>query len=124
MGMAQPNLAPTGPLLAVVSAPRPTAGETIAVQYELPLDFTVPAGGFGGDCFLRTSKGTKIKRWGSVAQACKILGGCGRQSIYDLVHAGLITAYKLKPWRSNSHWRIDLVTVQEWRNNQMRCGHE
>jgi hypothetical protein len=77
-----------------------------------PLACPVPAGGFGADCFLITSKGTKVKRWGSVRQACKILGGCDRESVYVLIAAGLLDAYKLQPHRPNSHWRVDLVGCQ------------
>jgi hypothetical protein len=90
------------------------------VQELLPLDFTVPAGGFGGDCFLLTTKGTKVKRWGSVRQAGKILGGCDRESVYVLIAAGLIDAYKLQPHRPNSHWRVDLVGCQLHKDRQLQ----
>jgi len=89
------------------------------VQEMLPLDFTVPAGGWGGDCYLTTTRGTKLRRWGSVRQAAKVLGGCDRESIYVLIEAGLIDAYKLQPGKSNSHWRVDLVGCQRHRDSQM-----
>jgi hypothetical protein len=77
------------------------------------------SGGFGADCFLITSKGTKVKRWGSVRQAGKILGGCDRESVYVLIAAGLLDAYKLQPHRPNSHWRVDLVGCQLHKNGQL-----
>ena len=83
-----------------------------------PADLAVPEGGFGGDCFLKTSRGTKIKRWGSVRQACKVLGGCDRETVYALIQAGSIDAFKLQPHRPNSHWRIDLVGCQLYRDGQ------
>ena len=89
------------------------------VQELLPLDFTVPAGGFGGDCYLTTTRGTKIKRWGSVRQAAKVLGGCDRESVYVLIAAGLVDAYKLQPGKTNSHWRVDLVACQRHRDSQL-----
>lgn len=95
---------------------------TRLVQELLPLDFTVPAGGWGGDCYLTTTRGTKLRRWGSVRQGCKILGGCDRESMYVLIEAGIIDAYKLQPGKSNSHWRVDLVGCQRHRDGQMKKG--
>lgn len=84
-----------------------------------PPDCTVPAGGWGGDCYLSTTRGTKLRRWGSVRQAAKVLGGCDRESIYVLIRAGLIDANKLKPEKRNSHWRVDLVGCQRLRDGQL-----
>ena len=69
--------------------------------------------------YLTTTRGTKLRRWGSVRQAAKVLGGCDRESIYVLIEAGLIDAYKLQPGKSNSHWRVDLVGCQRHRDSQM-----
>jgi hypothetical protein len=88
-------------------------------QLEFPSDFRFPSGGWGGDCFIKTSAGAKLRRWGSSSQAAKILGNCDKDSVYDLIKSGLIDAYKLKPHAPNSPWRIDLVSVQMFRNNQM-----
>ena len=85
----------------------------------LPLDCTVPAGGWGADCYLSTTHGTKVRRWGSVRQAAKVLGGCDRETIYVLIEAGVIAAYKLQPEKRNSHWRVDLVGCQRHRDGQL-----
>ena len=66
--------------------------------------------------YLVTKDGKRLDRSGSVARACAILDGCRRQELYDLIDAGLIKAYKLKPHRPNSHWRVDLLSV--WRHKQ------
>lgn len=71
--------------------------------------------------FLVTADGKKLKRWGSVQQACAILDGCDREEIYDLAKAKLIRAYKLKPHRPNSHWRVDLLSVWRHKQGQMRA---
>jgi len=55
-----------------------------------------------------------------VRMACKILDDCDRQVIYDLRESGQITGYKLNPKASNSHLRIDLLTVWEHKQKQLQ----
>lgn len=64
--------------------------------------------------------GTRLQRWGSVKKACAILDGCDRQVIYDLWHSRQIGGYKLNPQASNSHLRIDLLSVWEHKQRQIQ----
>ncbi len=68
---------------------------------------------------LTAKNGTKLRRWRSVQAACKILGDCDRQVIYDLAAAGLISAYKLNPTKRNSHLKVDLLSVWEHKQRQL-----
>ena len=61
----------------------------------------------------------KLRRWGSVEQACKMLDECGRETIYDLIAVKAIKAYKRRPHRPNSHWRVDLLSVWEHKQRQL-----
>ncbi len=69
---------------------------------------------------LVAKNGTRLQRWGSVQKACKILDDCDRQVIYDLKDSGQITGYKLNPKASNSHLRIDLLSVWEHKQRQVQ----
>lgn len=68
---------------------------------------------------LVTANGGRLKRWGSVQQACAVLDDCDRQTIYDLYHAGTIKGYKRNPLRSNSHLRVDLLDVWHLKQSQV-----
>lgn len=72
------------------------------------------------DQYLRTKQGGRLRRWGSVKEACAILFGCDRKAVYDLLEAELIEGRKLKPHRPNSHWRVDLLSVWEYRERQRK----
>ena len=61
----------------------------------------------------------KLRRWGSVEQARKMLDDCDRETIYDLIAVGAIKAYKRRPHRANSHWRVDLLSVWEHKQRQL-----
>ena len=61
----------------------------------------------------------KLRRWGSVQQACKVLDDCDREIIYDLIEVAAIRGYKRRPHRPNSHWRFDLLSVWEHKQRQM-----
>lgn len=61
----------------------------------------------------------KLRRWGSVEQACKVLDDCDREIIYDLIKIGSIRGYKRRPHRPNSHFRVDLLSVWEHKQRQM-----
>jgi hypothetical protein len=63
--------------------------------------------------------GNRLQRWGSVKKACKILDDCDRQTIYDLRASGQIKGYKRNPQASNSHLRIDLLSVWEHKQRQL-----
>lgn len=84
-------------------------------QLELPL------ASWTEDAALRTKNGARLTRWGSVEQACAILDGCDRQVIYDLAKTKEIRAYKRRPERPNSHWRVDLLSVWGHKQKQMRA---
>ncbi len=74
------------------------------------------------DSHLVTKSGNRLRRWGSVQQACAILDGCDRQVIYDLYHAGDLKGYKLNPRKSNSHLRVDLLSVWEHKQRQLQAA--
>lgn len=81
---------------------------------------SLPAFSFFEDATLTVAKSDrKLRRWGSVQQACKILDDCDREIIYDLIATHEIRAYKRRPQRSNSHWRVDLLSVWEHKQRQM-----
>lgn len=83
-------------------------------------DTTPPTFSFYEDAYLTTPKAErKLQRWGSVAQAGKILDECDREIIYDLIATKEIRAYKRRPSRPNSHWRVDLLSVWEHKQRQM-----
>lgn len=79
----------------------------------------VPAERFTEDTHLLTGNGERIRRFGSVAEACRILDGCYREDLTDLIKAGVIRGYKLKPHVRNSHYRVDLLSVWEHKQRQM-----
>ena len=86
----------------------------MAAQLDLPLT------NWTDGTTLVAKNGNRLKRWGSVRMACKILDDCDRQVIYDLRESGQITGYKLNPKASNSHLRIDLLTVWEHKQKQLQ----
>jgi hypothetical protein len=88
-----------------------------AEQLELGL---VPAASWTETATLRTREGGKLKRWGSVEKACAILDGIDRGTLYGLIRAGLIDAYKINPGVRNSHWRVDLLSVWRHKHGQGR----
>lgn len=71
-----------------------------------------------------TVKGTdrKLQRWGSVEKACKILDDCDREVIYDLILIKSVKAYKKRPHRKNSHWKVDLLSVWMHKQNQLQSA--
>ncbi len=72
------------------------------------------------DATVTAGKGGKLRRFGSVKKACQMLDDCDVKAIYCLVKVGSIRAYKLRPHRPNSHLRVDLVSVWEFKQNQLR----
>jgi len=78
-------------------------------QIPLPLAWTAAA-------HLALPSGGQLRRWGSVEQACRILDDCDREVIYDLIKIAAVKAYKRRPHRPNSHWRVDLLSV--WKHKQ------
>lgn len=81
---------------------------------------TLPGVSWTDDAFLKVP-GTdrKLRRWGSVQQACKILDECDREIIYDLISVKAVSAYKRRPHAVNSHWRVDLLSVWEHKQRQL-----
>jgi hypothetical protein len=68
---------------------------------------------------LTAAGGNKLRRWGSVKKASEMLDGCDREVIYDLIAVGRVKAYKLRPHRVNSHWKVDLLGVWEHKQRQL-----
>ena len=82
---------------------------------------TLPGLSWTEETTIVSSKGQRLRRYGSVKKACQILDDCDVKVIYDLRKAGCIRAYKLRPDRPNSHLRVDLVSVWEHKQRQMRA---
>lgn len=71
------------------------------------------------DATVATAKGGKLRRYGSVKKACAMLDDCDVKAVYCLVKIGSLRAYKLRPHRPNSHLRVDLVSVWEFKQKQL-----
>lgn len=97
-------------------------------QSLLPLDFVLPNGKPDGDCFVTREDGTavlnkagkKIKEWGKMPEACKILGGVDRWQVDALIEAGIIRAWKMNPEKKYSHWRISLTDCMLHKTKQFK----
>lgn len=95
----------------------------------LPVNFEVPEHGLDGDAFLRREDGTivkdkagkPIKRWGTTKQARKLLSIEDKETLYVLIHAKLIVAYKLNTTAKskNGRFRVDLQSVMAHKLKQM-----
>jgi len=71
------------------------------------------------DTFLKIpNSDRKLRRWGSVKQACKVLDNCDREVIYDLIAVKAGRGYKLRPHASNSHFKVDMLSVWERKQRQ------
>lgn len=82
---------------------------------------TMPTFSFYEDATLSVAKSErKLRRWGSVQEACKILDDCDREILYDLIATKQVRGYKRRPQRPNSHWRVDLLSV--WHHKQAQMG--
>ena len=66
--------------------------------------------------------GKKLPRWGSIELACEILDGCDRETMYLLIKAGSVAAYKRRPDRKNSPYRVDLLSVWHHKHHQLPEG--
>jgi len=85
-------------------------------QPEIPM----PTFSFYEDATLSVAKSDrKLRRWGSVQEACKILDDCDREILYELITTGQVRGYKRRPQRPNSHWRVDLLSVWHHKQSQM-----
>ena len=71
------------------------------------------------DAMVAAGKGGKLRRFGSVAKACEMLDDCDVKAVYRLIQAGTIRAYQLRPHRPNSWYRVDLVSVWEFKQAQL-----
>jgi len=95
----------------------------------LPVDYEVPEFGIDGDAYLRREDGSlvkdkagkPIKRWGTTKQARKILGIADKETLYVLIHAKLIRAYKLNTTAKskNGRFRVDLQSVMAHKLKQL-----
>ncbi len=82
---------------------------------------TPPVVSWTEDEYLRVpNSDRKLRRWGNVKQACKILDNCDRDVIYDLLAIKAVKGYKLRPHVSNSAFKVDLLSV--WQHKQRQLG--
>lgn len=73
------------------------------------------------DEFLKIPKsGQELWRWGSVREACRILDDCDRGVIYDLLAVKAVRGYKPRLDSSNSHFKVDPLSV--WEHKQRQLG--
>jgi hypothetical protein len=80
----------------------------------------LPEFSFAQDTYLAVPKSDrKLRRWGDIKAASKILDDCDREVLYDLIAVGAVRAYKLRPHRPNSHWKVDLLSVWEHKQRQL-----
>ena len=86
-----------------------------------PATMNLPLFDWAEERFLLTREGKRLDRWGDVKKACAILDGCRRQELYDLIDARMVRAYKIKPHRPNSHWRVDLLSVWKHKQGQVQA---
>lgn len=124
------ELLPFYSLMPVVEIPQKTKPAKVVVEDGLPADFQVPDHGLDGDAYLRREDGTivkdkagkPIKRWGTTKQARKLLAIEDKETLYVLIHAKLITAYKLNTTAKskNGRFRVDLQSVMAHKLKQMR----
>jgi len=68
---------------------------------------------------LTTSAGKRVKRWGKVKDACMILDGCDPTTVHNLIHAKVVIGYRLNPRAKHSHFRVDLLSVWNHRQQQL-----
>ena len=81
---------------------------------------SLPGVSWTEDAFLKVpNSDRKLRRWGSVKQASKILDDCDREVIYDLIAVKAVRGYKLRPHASNSHYKVDLLSVWEHKQRQL-----
>lgn len=66
---------------------------------------------------VQAADGRRLVRWGSVAQAGRMLWGYKKDTIYALIHAGEIKAVKRGTSKTHN-WRVDLVSVWEFKTRQ------
>lgn len=66
---------------------------------------------------LESRDGTRLQRWGSVAQMRKILFGLDRDACYGLIESGEVDGFKLGR-ASNSHYKVDLVSAWSYRQRE------
>lgn len=79
-----------------------------------PDQTTLPGTAWDEASSVRAQNGNRLRRWGSVAEAGRMLWGYKKDTIYALIKAGEIKAVK----RGNSqthNWRVDLVSVWEFK---------
>jgi len=73
---------------------------------------------------VKRKDGGSLRRWGTIDQACRMLDDCDRHDVYALIKSGHLLAYKLKPWAPNSKWKIDLLTVWQFKQSQLATRRE
>lgn len=83
------------------------------------LCFDLPTESWEEGLTLRTTTGRKLRRWGSVAQACRMLFDLRKGDLYLLIEAGEVEAVKRPPLPGkrdrNQHYKVNLVSVWEYR---------
>jgi len=79
-----------------------------------PEQLEMPLRSWGERDSLRAQNGTRLKRWGSVKQACAMLWGCGKDKVHSLIEAGEIDGFKTGA--RNAPYKVDLLSVWEYKN--------
>lgn len=91
----------------------PLALPPVAAEFNAPIRWDE-------DATVKTSKGTRKKRFGSFEEARRMLG-CEKEKMRAILASGLIYAYRGTDAK-NSWWTIDLAGLYLYRENQRRRG--
>lgn len=73
----------------------------------------LPALSWDEEASVRSEDGRKLRRWGSVREAQRMLWGVNKHEVYDLLRAGIIRAVRRPGGKTK--WRVDLVSVWEYK---------
>jgi len=88
---------------------------TLVVCYclDMPDQLNLPITSWEELGSVRSAGGRRLRRWGSVKEAGRMLWGYSKATVYVLIEAGEIKA--VKRGARNCHWRVDLVSVWEYK---------
>jgi hypothetical protein len=92
------------------------------ISFAMPEQLEMPLRSWSEGDTLRAQSGAALQKWGSVEQARKLLWGCGKNKVIELVRGGSIQGFKAGP-APNSPIKVDLVTVWRYKQEVEAGGH-
>lgn len=84
---------------------------------DVPEQLELPLHAWDEGMELEARDGSRLRRWGSVGEMSRVLFGLERRACYYLIERGEVVGFKLGK-ASNSHYRVDLVSVWEYRQRE------